>query len=177
MTNRSTKTPDPAPDPSPRRFPHLGFRMDEEMTGWHEFLPGEGPAGRLPFSFQVAWGVRDFRECLRWDQGRPHLVVPLEGVVRAGGLCAEAPCRGTLDLRYLVDRRLVYDFTFACGDREFHYVGQKVNVLPHNLPVSHTTCFGTLTDAGSGRLLSRGVTHFRLRTLPAFLASFRPRLG
>jgi len=155
----------------------LGFRMDEEMSGWHEFLPGEGPVGRLPFSFQVRWGVRHLHEALQWDEGRPHLLVPLEGVVRAGGLCTEASCQGTLDLRYLVDRRLVYSFTFSCGDRTFHFLGQKVNVLPHNLPVSHTTCFGTLVDAGTGRLVSRGVTRFRLRTLPAFLASFRPRLG
>lgn len=161
----------------PRKLPHLGFRMQEEMTGWHEFLPGEGPGGRLPFSFQVTWGIEDLGQALQWNQGRPHLLVPLQGTVHPGGLCAEAPCQGTLDLRYLVDRRLIYDFTFPCEGRTFHYVGQKVNVLPHNLPVSHTTCFGTLTDADSGRLLSRGVTHFRLRTLPSFLASFRPWLG
>lgn len=159
------------------RLPTIGFRMDEEMTGWHEFVPGMGPSGRFPFSFQVSWGVMDLAEAVRWDRGRPHLVVPLEGVVRAGGLCAEAPCRGTLDLRYLVDQRLVYDFSFACGDRGFQYHGQKVHVMPYNLPVSHTTCFGTLTDAGTGQLVSRGVTHFRLRTLPAFLASFRPWIG
>jgi hypothetical protein len=39
--------------------------------------------------------------------------------------------------------------------------------------VSHTTCYGVLTEAASGKLVSKSVTHFRLATAPAFLASLR----
>lgn len=151
----------------------VGFRMTEEMDGWHEFLPGRGPEGRLPFSFHVVWGVERLKDCVARDGGW-HLVAPLRGTVSAGGLCDAAPCQGTLDLRYLVDRRLVYDFTFTVEDVNYRWVGQKVNVRPWNLPVSHTTCFGTLTEVASGRLVSRGVAHFRLAAIPAFLASLRP---
>ena len=50
---------------------------------------------------------------------------------------------------------------------------QKRNIKPWNLPVSHTTCYGELTEAKSGKLVSRSVTYFRLKTLPSFLWSFR----
>lgn len=153
----------------------LGFRMTEDMTGWHEFEPGAGPAGRLPFSFHVAWGPDRLKDCVSHDGGL-HFVQSLDGTVTVGGLCDAAPCHGTLDLRYFADRRLVYDFTFRVGDMNYHWVGQKVNLLPWNLPVSHTTCFGTLTEADTGRLLSRGVVHFRLSTTPAFVLSLRPIL-
>ena len=151
---------------------HLGFRMDEVMTGWHEFEPGRGPAGQLPFEFRVAWGPDDVRA---WaSPGSPtFLRQGLEGTVSVGGLCENAPCKGTLELRYFSDHRLRYDFTFEAGGKTWRYVAEKVNIQPWNLPVSHTTAFGVLTEAKTGKLESRSVTHFRLRTSPAFLASFR----
>lgn len=153
-----------------------GFRMTEEMDGWHEFAAGRGPEGRQPFRFRVVWGVDRVKDGVARDGG-PHFQVPLSGTVTAGGLCDATPCRGTLDLRYLVDGRLVYDFTFTVDEARYRWVGQKVNVRPWNLPVSHTTCFGTLTDVKSGRLVSRGVVHFRVAAIPAFLASWRPVLA
>jgi hypothetical protein len=151
----------------------IGFRMTEDMTGWHEYLPGRGPAGVQPFSFRVDWGTDRVKDCVAHDGGL-HFVQSLAGTVTVGGLCDATPCRGSLDLRYLADRRLVYDFTFTVGETTYRWVGQKVNVRPWNLPVSHTTCFGTLTDATSGRLVSRGVVLFRLATVPAFVMSIRP---
>lgn len=150
----------------------LGFTMDEVMTGWHEFEPGEGPAGPHPFEFRVTWGPRDVRP---WATpgGPGFLRQPLSGTVTAGGLCDATPCEGTLELRYFDDQTLRYAFVFAVDGRRFRFAGQKVNILPWNLPVSHTTCFGVLTDADTGRLVARSVTHFRLGTTPAFLASFR----
>jgi hypothetical protein len=52
-------------------------------------------------------------------------------------------------------------------------VGEKVNIKLWNLPVSHTTCVGRVTELESGKLISTSVTIFRMRTLPAFLGSFR----
>ncbi len=154
------------------RAGRLGFRMDEVMTGWHEFEPGRGPAGQLPFEFQVTWGADDLRA---WTD--PHspsfLRGRIEGTVTAGGLCEAAPCKGTLELRYFSDHRLRYDFTFDAGGKAWHYVAEKVNIQPWNLPVSHTTAFGVLTEAKTGKLVSRSVTHFRVCRSPAFLASFR----
>jgi len=158
----------------------IGFRMTEDMTGWHEYLPGRGPEGIQPFSFRVDWGIDKLKDSAGTlknsvaHDGGLHFVQSLAGTVTVGGLCDAAPCRGTLDLRYLVDQRLVYDFTFTVDDVKYRWVGQKVNLRPWNLPVSHTTCFGTLTEARTGRLVSRGVVHFRLSTIPAFLLSIRP---
>ncbi len=157
------------------RHGRFGFRLTEDMSGWHEFLPGRGPEGRLPFSFHVDWGVDRLGDCVARDGGL-HFVQSLAGTVTVGGLCGPVPCQGTLDLRYLADARLVYDFTFTANDVKYRWVGQKVNVRPWNLPVSHTTCFGTLTEVKSGRLVSRGVVHFRLATVPAFVLSARPVL-
>ncbi|MBM4372525.1 MAG: hypothetical protein FJ098_12770 [Deltaproteobacteria bacterium] len=151
---------------------HLpGFTLHEVMTGTHEFLPGRGPEGSHPFEFRVRWGTADPARFLD-PRGGAFLVNDLEGTVTAGGLCTDAACRGTLELRYLRDRTIRYGFTFHAGGSTFRYRGEKVNILPWNLPFSHTTCFGTLTD-GDGRLVSRSVTFFRLRTVPAFLASLR----
>jgi len=150
----------------------FGFRMTEDMSGWHEYLPGRGPEGRLPFSFHVVWGVDRVKQCVAHDGGL-HFLQSLAGTVTAGGLCDATPCRGTLDLRYFLDQRLVYDFTFVVEETKYRWVGQKVNVRPWNLPVSHTTCFGRLTELETGKLVSTSVTFFHLHTIPKFLGSLR----
>ena len=150
----------------------LGFRIDEVMSGTHEFEAGFGPAGKLPMSFRVTWGPDDIRTWINPGSGE-FLTQPLEGTVTVGGLCKDAPCKGRLELRYFDEHALRYTFEFlGCGVR-YEYVGEKVNIRPWNLPISHTTCYGRLTEADTGRLVSRSVTHFRLHTAPAFVGSFR----
>ena len=148
-----------------------GFSMDEVMTGTHEFLPGAGPPGTLPFEFRVRWGTSDMGEFLD-PRGKNFMVNDMEGTVTVGGLCEDVRCSGTLELRYFKDQKIRYAFEFSVDGATYRFVGEKVNILPWNLATSHTTCFGTLTD-GTGQLLSRSLTFFRLRTAPAFLASFR----
>jgi hypothetical protein len=150
----------------------FGFRMDEVMSGTHEFEPGCGPAGKLPLSFRVTWGPDDLRKWLD-PRGGSFLTQPLTGTVTVGGLCQDAPCTGRLELRYFDEHALRYTLDFLGCGVPYHYVGEKVNIRLWNLPVSHTTCYGRLTDADTGRLVSRSVTHFRLSTVPAFLASLR----
>lgn len=150
----------------------LGFQLDEAMVGEHQFEPGAGPPGIHPLEFRVRWGPPDLR---RWaTPGTPDFMAqPLEGNVTVGGLCTGAPCKGTLELRYLDEHKIRYTFEFQAQGRTYRFEGEKVDIKPWNLHVSHTTCYGRITEAASGRLVSRSVTHFRLRTLPRFLASFR----
>lgn len=151
---------------------NLGFRMDEVMTGWHVFETGFGEPGRRPMEFRATWGPDNLAEYLD-----PHsdgfLNQELAGTVTIDGLCADAPCKGTLELRYFGENILRYTFTFTAKKKKYRFVGEKVNIKPWNLPVSHTTCYGVLTEVRTGKLVSRSVTHFRLLTAPAFLASFR----
>ena len=149
----------------------IGFSMHEKMTGTHDFEPGCGLEGRQLLEFEVDWGPRSLREF--FTPGSGFLRAGLEGYVTVGGLCERAPCRGTFDLRYFTDRRIRYEFEFEADGERYRYIGEKVNILLWNLPVSHTTCFGTLTKLSSGELISRSVTFFRLATAPSFLASLR----
>jgi hypothetical protein len=155
------------------RSGRFGFRMDEVMSGYHVFEPGCGPEGRHPFSFTVTWGPDDLRTWL--DPGHPSFMTQdLEGTVTIGGLAETVPCRGRLELRYFDEHTLRYVFEFEVSGVRYRYVGEKVNIRAWNLPVSHTTCFGTITEVESGRLISRNVTHFEIDTIPAFLRSLRP---
>ena len=150
----------------------LGFLIDETMSGVHEFEPGFGPSGILPMEFKVTWGARDLVQWLN-PNGDHFMTVDLEGTVTVDGLCQLAPCQGKLALKYFDERKIRYTFTFTIDGREYRYVGEKVNIRPWNLPVSHTTCFGTLTEVATGKLVSKSVTHFRMRTVPEFAASLR----
>ena len=148
-----------------------GFTMDEVMSGTHEFAPGAGPPGTHPFEFRVCWGTRDLPTFIN-PFGNAFMINDMEGTVTVGGLCEDAPCSGTLELRYFTEKKIRYTFDFKADGASYRFIGEKVNILPWNLPTSHTTCFGTLTDA-EGQLVSRSLTFFRIRTAPAFMASFR----
>ena len=149
-----------------------GFRITEVMTGEHEFEPAFGDAGKRPMEFRVRWGTNEVRHWADSHGGR-FLVNALEGSVTIDGLCRDAPCKGSLELRYFEDRTIRYAFGFEAGGVAYQYVGQKVNIRPWNLPWSHTRCFGRLTRTDTGELVSTSVTRFRLRSAPRFLASLR----
>lgn len=151
-----------------------GFRMDEVMSGEHEFEPGCGPQGRRPMEFRVSWGPDDILAWLRPSSGK-FLWQEAQGTIRVDGLCEDAPCSGTLVLRYFDQHRLVYTLDFEAAGTRYRYVGEKVNIQPWNLLTSHTTCFGRIVEQGTGKLVSTGVTFFRLWTAPKFLASLRLR--
>jgi hypothetical protein len=150
----------------------FGFKMDETMSGEHRFEPGMGPEGRFPFEFTATWGPEKVGPWIN-PFGDGFMKQPLSGTVTMGGLCQKSPCTGTLELNYFTEGTIRYSFDFTTGGVTYRYIGEKVNIRPWNLPVSHTTCFGTVVEAESGRLVSRSVTHFRMKTAPAFLASMR----
>jgi hypothetical protein len=150
----------------------LGFAADEVQTGYHRFEPGLGPTGELPFELRVTWGPRSL---LRWidPADEEFMLHHLEGTVSVGGWAEHIPCRGTLELLYVTKQLIRYTFVFEHRGVSYRWVGEKVNIKLWNLPVSHTTCVGRVTELESGKLISTSVTIFRMRTLPAFLGSFR----
>jgi len=150
----------------------FGFKIDEVMSGEHEFEPGMGPGGKHKFEFRVTWGPQEVANWLN-PKSSDFLTQPLQGTVTAGGLCYEIPCQGTLQLDYFGERKIRYIFDFEVEDTEYQYIGEKVNIWPWNLPFSHTTCFGTVVEKDSRKLVSRSVTYFKLHTTPQFLSSFR----
>ncbi|TRO55062.1 hypothetical protein E2P64_07865 [Candidatus Bathyarchaeota archaeon] len=100
----------------------------------------------------------------------------LEGTVLFKG--NTSPCSGHLVIDYFDSHTITYIFDFY--DRKYGkllYVGEKVNIKPWNLLVSHTTCFGTVTRHKDDALISRTVAFFKFRTIPKFLTSFRLWLG
>jgi len=149
-----------------------GFLITEVMSGSHEFEPGQGPYGEYPFEFHITWGPKSLAKWINPLSG-DFMTQPLKGTVTVGGLCEKAPCTGTLEIAYWTERKIRYTFEFSVNNKAYHYVGEKVNILPWNLPVSHTTCFGTLVEKKTGKLVSRSVVFFRLWRTPRFFASFR----
>ena len=150
----------------------LGFKIDEVMSGEHEFVGDAGPPGKLPMEFCVTWGPEHLSN---WANpiGENFMSQPLKGEVRIGGLCKSAPCQGTLELRYFSEAKIRYNFDFTVGIKKYHFVGEKTDIRPWNLHKTHTTCYGTLTEVGTGEVISKSITYFRFSTLPSFLASFR----
>ncbi len=150
----------------------LGFHIDECMTGTHELEPGGGPQGSRFMEFRVRWGPRDV---LTWadPRGEQFMTQPMEGTITIDGLCRNTPCQGTFELKYFTGAKIRYTLHFEVDGTAYTYVGEKLNIRPWNLPVSHTTCFGTLIESDSKRLISRSITFFRFRTALSFAGSFR----
>ena len=101
----------------------FGFVMDETMTGYHEFEEDFGAAGKQFMEFRVTWGPKDV---LHW--GNPFssgLINDLAGTVTIEGLCVNAPCRGSLELRYLKDATIRYTFDLHRGRRGLSLCGRK----------------------------------------------------
>ncbi|MFC1850180.1 hypothetical protein ACFL27_08320 [candidate division CSSED10-310 bacterium] len=149
-----------------------GFTMDEVMSGEHKFEPGFGAAGSHHMEFRVTWGPKNFGQWI--NPWYPHFLKnDLSGTVTIGGLCENESCSGSLELNYFDEHKIRYTFDFTTAGKQYHFVGEKVNIQLHNLPFSHTTCFGTLVEKESNKLVSRSVTYFRLWTAPEFVTSLR----
>lgn len=147
----------------------VGFKMEEVMSGEHEFVTGK--KGKLPMEFKVVWGAESLVDWANpFEEG--FMRNSLEGTVTIGGLCKDTPCTGRLELKYFTEQKICYTFYFEVEGEAYEFVGEKRNIYPWNLPYSHTCCFGVLRKAGSDKVLSNSITHFHWDTLPAFLSSF-----
>lgn len=149
-----------------------GFTIDEIMTGSHKFETGCGRNGKHPFKFRAIWGPKNLHEWLN-PKHKKFLTNDLEGFITIGGLCDQVPIKGKLELRYFKDRSIKYSFYFKIKNKDYEYIGEKINIHPLNLLTSHTTCFGTVIEKNSGKLISRSVTHFRFRDTLKFLLSLK----
>ncbi len=152
--------------------PPVGFKIDEVMSGEHEFQPGFGPEGKLPMEFRVTWGAANLPEWLN-PVGEKFMTSELHGTVTIEGLCVNAICNGYLQLRYLKDQKIRYFFTFEANGKTYEYTGEKKQIYPWNLPYSHTTCFGVLREKGKEAIISKSVTHFHLDSMPEFMKSLQ----
>ena len=150
----------------------LGFMMDEVMTGTHQFEPGFGEPGEKFMEYRVTWGPRHVSEFANPIGGK-FMYNDLRGTVTIEGLCEDAPCEGSLELLYFTEGKIRYTFVFEIDGTEYLFIGEKIDLRPWNLHRTHTTCYGTLTERETGRLVSKSITYFRLRTAPAFVASVR----
>jgi len=153
----------------------VGFRMDETMVGEHELAPGFGSAGppkKGRIELCLTWGPSSIARWLT-PTSKDFLRQPISGTITAEGLCVGAPCEGTLELLYLKEHKIRYLLKFEALGRRLNYEGEKVNIRPWNLHVSHTTCLGRITEVDSGALVSTSVVRFRLTGLPRFLLSLR----
>ncbi|MCH2045491.1 MAG: SDR family oxidoreductase [Saprospiraceae bacterium] len=151
---------------------NLGFRIEEIMSGEHEFEPDFGNPGKRAMEFTVRWGPNSFLDWIN-PMGESFLVNDLSGTVSIEGLCQDAPCSGTLELKYFDEQKIIYTFEFQVDGVLYVFRGEKRDIYPWNLSTSHTCCFGELSRKESGDLISTSVTHFHLNTLPSFLASFQ----
>jgi hypothetical protein len=150
----------------------VGFKMDEVMTGTHRFVGGAGPAGEFPMEFKVTWGTKNAGKWFN-PLGPEFMLNDLAGTVTVGGLCENAPCTGRLELRYFQEGKIRYVFDFVANGKNYHFVGEKRNIRPWNLHKTHTTCYGMLTEADTGKVISESITYFKLNTAIPFVASFR----
>ena len=150
----------------------LGFKVDEVMSGTHRFAEGEGPAGEFPMEFHVTWGNKHLHRFM-FPLDPDFMTSDLEGTVTVGGLCQDAPCSGKLELRYFTEGKIRYIFDFEHDGKRYHFVGEKRDIRPWNLHRTHTTCYGTLTEADTGKVVSESVTYFKLSTALPFVKSVR----
>lgn len=150
-----------------------GFRMDELMRGTHRFVDRAGPDGEHPFSFLITWGPDGLADYFN-PLSEGFMVNRLVGTISVGGLCEDAPCTGSLALRYFQEGKIRYSIDFHGPDgKAYRYVGEKRDIRPWNLHRTHTTCYGTLTERDSGRVVSESVVHFELGQMLPFMRSFR----
>ena len=153
-----------------RGYGMVGFTMDEIMAGSHRFTDQNDD---LPMHFNITWGNENLLAYL--DPFSPgFLHAEAKGIITVGGLVNKADCAGSLKLLYFTERKIRYELEFADEQgRDYRYVGEKVNIWPWNLHKSHTTCYGTITELSSGRVISKSIIYFPLSELLTFIRSTR----
>jgi hypothetical protein len=153
----------------------LAFHITETMTGLHHFVdPALGDAEERPCWFRITWGSA-LSTTARLALARKPLLHAFSGVVRVDGLTeGEAPCEGTLSLDY-VKGKITYDLSFRARGAPYTMQAEKVDVdlsRPVSLVKTHTTAYSAVRDR-EGRVISRGVLHFRPESMGQFVRSLR----
>jgi len=152
----------------------LDIQLTETMRGLHHFTdPDLGEARDRRMWFTIDW--RGAPSAVLNPLSRTFMVFDAAGVMYVEGLTEpEVECEGTLAVDYFRTQTIKYDLAFDVEGVRYRYKGEKVEVnlaRPLELIKTHTTCYGSTTR--DGRIISRSVTHFDLRTAVPFVTSFR----
>ncbi len=151
----------------------VGFRMDEMMIGTHTFSGGSYGGRELPLNFSLTWGNDNLIKFLN-PRSEEFLVSSARGFITVGGLANKADCKGFLKLMYFSERKIRYELDFKGDDgRAYRYVGEKVNIWPWNLHRTHVTCYATINDTETEKIISSSVVYFPFREIIDFLLSLR----
>jgi len=151
----------------------IGFKMDELMVGTHTFSDGSHKSKEYPLNFSLTWGSPDLLKFLN-PSSEDFLSSRVKGFITVGGLANKADCNGTLKLMYFTKRKIHYELDFkGNNDRAYKYVGEKVNLWPWNLHKTHVTCYGTIKDIETGKIISNSLVHFPYRETLDFIMSAR----
>lgn len=156
----------------------IGFKLDELMTGTHHFTDGRTDQEKeRPLLFNITWGNSNLFQFLNPFSAQ-FFFNEARGFITVDGLVKKAACTGTLRLLYFTERKIRYELYFKDeAGNPYLYVGEKRNLWPWNLYITHVTCYGVITDLTTGKTISESVIYFPYRETPAFLLSFRLRLG
>jgi hypothetical protein len=151
----------------------IGFKMDEIMVGTHTFSDRPLASPQLPMNFSITWGNDNLLKFVNPGSDE-FLFSCAKGFITVGGMANKADCIGTLKLMYFSERKIRYELDFKGDDgKAYKYIGEKVNLWPWNLHKTHMTCYGTITDNESGKVVSTSVVYFPFRELLNFIMSAR----
>ena len=148
----------------------IGF--DETMSGTHRMLEGDQADTDLPFSFHIdcqSAGLSSYFNFFDPD----FLTHEIQGTVHAAGLAEVAELRGELKLRYIREQKIHYTFEFD-GDngQRFRFAGEKREIYPWNIWVSHFRLYGAVTEADTGKPVSTVYATFAFEDLPRYARGF-----
>jgi len=138
----------------------MSVQFAETMAG--SFTDNAGNKGPIVFTVKaVASKAKAF------VTGSP---MRLEGTMTVGGICRDVPATGSLEVRLLTHREIVYTLAFMgdCG-ATYRYVGKKT-VSALNLLKSMTTLRGDLLR--ENEVIGTAELSFSLRDIPEFMKSF-----
>jgi hypothetical protein len=113
-------------------------------------------------------------KCKPDPRSKEFLASSARGFITVGGLANKADCKGFLKLMYFTERKIRYELDFKGDDgKSYRYAGEKVNIWPWNLHRTHVTCYGTITDTATEKIISSSIVYFPLREIYDFLMSLR----
>jgi hypothetical protein len=158
----------------------LGFSIKERMEGFYALHPEKAFDKNNTMIFDIEWGTSNLLEWLN-PKNENFMVSGLQGTIEIDGFTKPVPCWGTLSLDYFRTNTIQYIFEFDSMvktkvggfTKRYVYTGEKLNIKPWNLLTSHTTCFGTLVEKETGKLVARSVVYFKFKNLFSFLTSLK----
>lgn len=142
------------------KLPHMSVQFAETMAG--SFTDNSGNKSPIVFTVKAMAS-----KAKAFVTGSP---MRLDGTMTVGGICRDVPATGSLEVRLLTHREIIYTLVFMgdCG-ATYRYVGKK-NVTALKLLKSMTTLRGELWR--ENEVVGTAELSFSLRDIPEFVKSF-----